>query len=110
MTEPRKERPSRTVAVIAIVLSLLTSACTIAQHKKPPAAAIDFSAITSPIILKGDENQAFRDPAVIYHDGLFRIFYTYWLKAPDQKRYSYVATSRSRDLIHFTKPRILTGR
>jgi len=70
--------------------------------------AIDFSAMKSPVILRGDEDRAFRDPAAVYHDGLFRLFYTYWLKAPDGVRYSYLATSRSRDLLHWTRPRILS--
>jgi sucrose-6-phosphate hydrolase SacC (GH32 family) len=67
-----------------------------------------FSAIRSPIVLQGDNNQAFRDPAVCYHEGIFHLFYTYWLKDPDGKRYSYAATSESHDLISWTKPRIIT--
>jgi len=69
---------------------------------------IDFSAIESPIILKGDANQAFRDPAACYHNGVLRLFYTYWLKDADGKRYSYTAVSKSRDLKNWTKPRIIT--
>lgn len=68
----------------------------------------DYSAIKSPIVLKGDSNQAFRDPAAYYHDGVLRLFYTYWLKDTDGKRYSYTAVSKTCDLINWTKPRIIT--
>ncbi len=74
------------------------------SHAEP----IDFSAIESPIVLQGDSNQAFRDPAVHYHNGVFRLFYTYWLKDADGKRYSYTAVSKSCDLKSWTKPRIIT--
>ncbi|MHC4528233.1 MAG: glycosyl hydrolase family 28 protein, partial [Planctomycetota bacterium] len=70
---------------------------------------IDFGAIKSPIVLTGDQDQAFRDPAAHYHDGLFRLYYTYWLRdGDDGKRYSYTAVSKSRDLVKWTKPRIIT--
>ena len=35
---------------------------------------LDFSNLTSPILLRGDERTAYRDPAVYYHDGLFISF------------------------------------
>ncbi|MHC4624484.1 MAG: glycosyl hydrolase family 28 protein [Planctomycetota bacterium] len=70
---------------------------------------IDFAAIKSPIVLKGDEDRAFRDPAACYHRGVFRLYYTYWLKDDDDsKRYSYTAVSKSTDLINWTEPRIIT--
>jgi predicted GH43/DUF377 family glycosyl hydrolase len=69
---------------------------------------IDYLAIDSPIVLAGDANQAFRDPAACYNDGVLRLFYTYWLKDPDHKRYSYTAVSKTRDLKNWTKPRIIT--
>ncbi|MHC4573107.1 MAG: glycosyl hydrolase family 28 protein [Planctomycetota bacterium] len=70
---------------------------------------IDFSAIKSPIVLKGDSDRAFRDPAACYHNGVFRLYYTYWLKDDtDGKRYSYTAVSKSTDLVNWTEPRILT--
>jgi hypothetical protein len=65
---------------------------------------IDFSAIKSPIVLKGDSDQAFRDPAACYHNGVLRLYYTYWLKDSDGMRYSYTAVSKSRDLVNWTAP------
>jgi len=69
---------------------------------------IDFRAIKSPIVLKGDSERAFRDPTACYHDGVIRLFYTYWLRDADGKRYSYTAVSKSRDLLVWTEPRIIT--
>lgn len=69
---------------------------------------IDYSAIKSPIILKGDSERAFRDPAACYYDGLFRLYYTYWLKDNDGKRYSYTAVSKSRDLSNWSEPETIT--
>jgi len=101
--------------VFAVLLALgltLLHAC--GNDSERPAAhsaqpeTINFSAIKSPIVLKGDADRAFRDPAACYHDGVFRLYYTYWLKDHDARRYSYTAVSKSRDLINWTAPRILT--
>ena len=37
---------------------------------------IDWAAIPSPIIARGDARIAYRDPAGFYHQGLFRVFHT----------------------------------
>jgi len=39
-------------------------------------SGIDFSGIKSPIVLRGDSKVAFRDPAALYHDEIFYLFYT----------------------------------
>jgi len=70
---------------------------------------IDLSEIQSPIVLKGGADTAYRDPAAIYHNGVFYLYFTCWVKdITDGKRYSYTAMSKSRDLIDWTRPRILT--
>jgi len=33
--------------------------------------AIDFSGLKSPIVLRGDSKNAYRDPAALYHAGFF---------------------------------------
>ena len=45
-----------------------------ASGKRP---AIDLAAITSPIIFKGGPAAAYRDPAAIYHEGVFRLYFTF---------------------------------
>lgn len=73
------------------------------------AAAIDFAALTSPVLLHGDDTHAYRDPAAIYYNGEFHLFYTYNPPPdPDEKIYWFAAVSRSRDLAHWTEPRLLT--
>ncbi|HUT37076.1 MAG TPA: hypothetical protein VNE39_26585 [Planctomycetota bacterium] len=73
-------------------------------------AAVDFSAIKSPILFRGDATTAYRDPAAVYHGGVFRLFFTLVKTEPDGKIYSYTATSQSRDLAAWTQPRLLTPR
>ena len=71
---------------------------------------IDLYAIESSIILEGNATIAYRDPAVIYHDGVFGLFYTYVRHEPDLKIYYYTAFSKSRDLVNWTEPNIITPR
>ena len=74
------------------------------------AGAIDFSTIPSPIILQGGPGRSYRDPAVIYHDGIFRLFCTVIRLEPDGRRYLYTALSRSTNLTVWTEPQLLTPR
>lgn len=69
---------------------------------------IDLSRIPSPIIFRGDDQTAYRDPAVLYHDGVFRLFFTYITRESDGRYYWVVAVSKSRDLINWTDPYPLT--
>lgn len=68
------------------------------------------SAIASPIVFRGDATTAYRDPAAIYHEGWFRLFFTLVKIEPDKRPYSYTAWSKSRDLVKWTEPVILTPR
>ena len=72
--------------------------------------AVDFAKIKSPVIFRGDDKFAFRDPAVVYHDGRFHLFFTLSENAADGGYFNYLAQSRSTDLVHWTWPRILTPR
>lgn len=71
---------------------------------------MDWSAIASPIILRGDATTAYRDPAAVYHDGRFHLFFTLVETERDGRVFSYTAKSTSRDLAHWTGPRRLTPR
>lgn len=61
----------------------------------------------TPIILKGNDKSAFRDPAFIFHDGMFYLYYTYNI-GPEGNVFQHVAMSKSHDLREWTEPRILT--
>ena len=69
---------------------------------------IDFSALTSPIIFQGDHKYGFRDPAVVYHNGEFYLYFTLSETAADGGYYNMTAYSVSSDLVHWTFPKIIT--
>lgn len=69
---------------------------------------IDFSRFPSSVILRGDAVTAFRDPAVVYQDGTFHLFYTLVKTDAAGQVFLHLAKSQSRDLIRWTEPRILT--
>ena len=65
--------------------------------------------LNSPVIFMGDDTTAYRDPAVLYHDGNFYLFYTL-VKTENNLIYSYTAYSRSGDLLEWSDPKIITIR
>lgn len=66
--------------------------------------------LASPVLFRGDAATAYRDPAAVYHDGWFRLFFTLVKIEPDGKPYSYAAWSKSRDLKQWSEPRTFTPR
>ncbi|MEK3721475.1 hypothetical protein [Paenibacillus sp. FSL H8-0034] len=66
--------------------------------------------IPSPVLLQGNSRIAYRDPAALYHEGVFRLFFTLTETEPDGRIYMYTATSESRDLLSWSEPRKLTPR
>ena len=66
------------------------------------------AAIPDVRIFRGDATTTYRDPAVFYEDGVFHLFFTYGRIEEGGRKYLYVAQSESRDLVHWTPPRILT--
>ena len=73
-------------------------------------ARVSLSAIPSPILFRGNATTAYRDPAVVYHDGWFRLFFTLVQIESDQQVFLYTAWSKSRDLATWTAPVIFTPR
>lgn len=65
-------------------------------------------ALNSPILLWGDGATAYRDPAAVYHDGMWHLFFTLMRTMPDGGVYSFLGTSRSRDLKNWSTPKTLT--
>ena len=72
-----------------------------------PAQSNLFDSLESPIIFKGDDSTAYRDPAVLYHNKVFFLFFTL-VKTEKGKIYSYTAESHSEDLKNWSPKRILT--
>lgn len=68
------------------------------------------TALRSPILFRGNERTAYRDPAVLYyHDSLF-VFFTLVRTEAGHKVYSYTAMSQTQDLRHWSPVRLLTPR
>jgi hypothetical protein len=96
-------------------LGLLATAPAVLRGSEPAGAdgaapAIDWAALDSPILLRGDEHVAYRDPAVLYNDGVFHLYFTYNTHDANGQPYWQLGVSRSRDLATWTEPVALTPR
>ncbi len=66
------------------------------------------NALSSPILFKGDDTIAYRDPAVLYHNQIFYLYFTLVQVEQGGAVYSYTAQSKSTDLQNWTDPEIIT--
>jgi hypothetical protein len=75
-----------------------------------PLFGQDLAALSSPVLLRGTDTTAFRDPAAVFVDGQFHLFYTYVLSAGEGRNVRMaVGESTSPDLRLWTAPRLLTA-
>lgn len=88
---------------VLIVFFSLFSTVLYAQQNK-------LESFCSPIIFKGNDSVAYRDPAVLYHKKLFYLFFTMVKSEADGKVYSYTAMSTSKDLRKWSDKQLLTPR
>tara|TARA_R110002124_G_scaffold194936_4_gene362041 strand:- start:1303 stop:2289 length:987 start_codon:yes stop_codon:yes gene_type:complete len=63
--------------------------------------------LNTPIIFQGNDSVAYRDPAILFHENMFYLFYTI-VQSEDGLIYSYTATSKSRDLKNWSPGKIIT--
>jgi len=63
--------------------------------------------LNSPMILKGDDRTGYRDPALIFANGMFYLYYTYNV-GTEGDVFQHVAMSKSNDLRNWSSPCILT--
>lgn len=91
---------------LVLLVGLLVGRPEAVPGEPPPGSLL--AALASPILLRGDADTAYRDPAALYVDGWFHLFYTYNRPGPDGRVYWYTAVSKSRDLQQWSSPRILT--
>lgn len=73
-----------------------------------PSREVRPDLLTSPVLLRGDAVTAYRDPAAIFHDGTFHLFFTLVRTAANGRVFLHLAKSESRDLREWTEPRVLT--
>lgn len=71
-------------------------------------ARADLPALSSPILLQGNDTVGYRDPLLLEHQGVFHLFFTVGQKQPDGRIYLSVAQSTSPDLIHWSAAKQLT--
>ena len=84
-----------------VVLSILIFAFN--SHSQPNL----LKSLTSPVIFKGNDSTAYRDPAVLYENNQFYLFFTL-VKTEEGKIYSYTAMSNSKDLNHWSPVKVIT--
>lgn len=89
-------------------LATLSMLLALGARAEAASASPALDALTSPILFHGDARTAYRDPAALYHDGVFHIFFTLVTTGDDGGPFLHLATSRSRDLASWSKPRLLT--
>lgn len=65
--------------------------------------------IKSPVIFAGDANTAYRDPAAVFCNGVFHLYFTLVKTEPDGV-FLYTAQSESTNLTEWTEPEIITVR
>lgn len=65
--------------------------------------------LNSPIIFRGDEKTAYRDPAILFYDNTLFLFFTL-VRMEDGYVYSYTAMSKSKDLKKWSPIKIITPR
>src|SRR5512140_1703964 len=78
-----------------------------ASHADGP---IRWTSIASPVIFRGDATTAYRDPAAVFHDGWFHLYFTLVKIEPDKRPFLCVARSKSRDRRTCTQPTTFTPR
>ena len=72
------------------------------------ATQIQWDKLREPIILKGDSRTAYRDAAAHYHNGVFRVYHSITTLKEDGSHIFQVGMIKSTDLMHWTKPVIVT--
>lgn len=95
----------RLFSLLAVLLTLALPDWA-ASVSKDDGSVLD--ALKTPIILRGDAHRAFRDPLLVYENGLFYLFYTYVHEEEHRLLYWYVGESTSRDLEHWSAPHLIT--
>jgi hypothetical protein len=89
-----------------LALALLPS------NQQPSGASVNnlVDKLRSPVLFWGDATTAYRDPAAVYSNGWFHLYFSLVKIESDGEVFAYTAWSKSRDLAHWTKPRIFTPR
>lgn len=74
------------------------------------AQSVDLSVIKESVLFQGNNVTAYRDPAVIFYQGNFHLFFTLVETELDGRIFMYTAHSKSSDLNGWTSPHKITGK
>lgn len=88
----------RSIVCLAILLTVTAASVAEAQTSSL------LPSLTSPVIFQGDAVDAYRDPAVIYNDGVFHLYFTLANLDTDGGLISVTAHSQSVDLKNWSEP------
>ncbi len=90
------------------LLWLVSGFCLFSTFTKPPHKNY-LTELSSPVLFRGDNRTAYRDPAILYHnDSLYVFFFFTSVRVEaDNRVYSYTAMSQTKDLQHGSSIRIL---
>jgi len=92
-----------------IALVLATASCTGPCDAAADSSLIDaLKARPTPLVLRGDEHTACRDPLIFREGDTFYMFYSYVREEENRLIYWYVAFSKSKDLVNWTAPKTVT--
>ncbi len=80
------------------------------QSVRAQTTPYELAALCSPILFRGDAQTAYRDPLILYHGGLFWLFYTLNTHDAVGRPFWQVAYSTSPDLGRWTAPTSITVR
>jgi len=94
-------------AYYTIAIVLLATAICQGQARETDDTNI-LKQLDSPILLRGDDKTAYRDPAVLYHEGVFYLFLTIVKTEENNQIFLYTGLSESRDLQTWSKPKLIT--
>lgn len=82
---------------------ILTGLCFGCKPRLIPSEA-DLSKLTSPVVFAGDSLTAYRDPAILFHNNRFYLFFSK-SEVVNDSVYCYVVQTESSDLLNWTEPR-----
>jgi hypothetical protein len=68
------------------------------------------STLSSDVLFRGDATTAYRDPAAVYRNGWFYLYFTLAKIEPDKRVFLYTAWSKSRDLQSWADIKVITPR
>jgi hypothetical protein len=105
----------RAIFILSTILLTILYSChfknkasTITNEVESSADSTLLTALTSPILLHGNEHIAYRDPLIFKEKDTFFLYYSYVLEEEDNLIYWYLAFSTSKDLMHWSEPHIIT--